>query len=143
LEASQGNNDAHWDFGVCGRCNNIGPADVTCVTCLLNQGNKNTYAALIHIMKMYRDEPTILHPKEFIILASYYHYLHEQCQEVDTWNRLKWYEYYENPYAAIQSDPLKMVTWKCPNQYCNGPEGDWKNVQKLCPPLSTGSSGLS
>jgi hypothetical protein len=34
LEASQGNNDAHWDFGVCGRCNNIGPADVTCVTCL-------------------------------------------------------------------------------------------------------------
>jgi hypothetical protein len=55
LEASQGNNDAHWDFGVCGRCNNMGPADVTCVTCLLNQGNKNTYAALTHIMKMYRD----------------------------------------------------------------------------------------
>jgi hypothetical protein len=25
-----------------------------------------------------------------------------------------------------------MVTWKCPNPYCNGPEGDWKNVQKLC-----------
>jgi hypothetical protein len=81
-------------------------------------------------MKMYRDEPTLLHPKEFVILANYY-YLHEQCQEVDTWNRLKWYEYYENPYAAIQSHPLKMVTWKFPNQYCNGSEGDWKNVQKL------------
>jgi hypothetical protein len=55
LEASQGNNDAHWDFGVCGCCNNIGPADMTCVTCLVNHGNKNTYAALTHIMKMYRD----------------------------------------------------------------------------------------
>jgi hypothetical protein len=93
----------------------------------------NTYAALIQVMKMYRDEPTLLHPKVLIILASYYHYLHEQGQEVDTWNRLKWYEYYENPNAAIQSHPLMMLTWKCPNQYCNGPEGDWKNVQKLCP----------
>jgi hypothetical protein len=124
LEASQGDNEAHWDFGVCGRCNNIGTADVTCVTCLLNQGTKNTYAALSKVMKMYRDETTLLHPKDFVILSNYYHYLHEQCQEVDTWNRLKWYEYYENPYAAIQSHPLK---------YCNGPEGDWKNVQKLCP----------
>jgi hypothetical protein len=53
--------------------------------------------------------------------------------EVDTWNRLKWYEYDENPYAAIQSHPLKMVSWKCPNQYCNGPYGKWKNVQKICP----------
>ena len=109
LEASQGDNEAQWDFGICGRCNNIVPEDVTCVTCLLNQGNKNTYAALTHIMKMYRDEPTILHPKEFVILASYYHYLHEQCQEVDTWNRLTWLEYYENPYAVIQGDPVKMV----------------------------------
>jgi hypothetical protein len=93
----------------------------------------NTYAALIKARKMYRDEPTLLHPKEFVILANYYHCLHEQCQDVDTWNCLKWYEYYENPYAAIQCHPLKMVTWKCPNQYCNGPEGDWKNGQKLCP----------
>jgi hypothetical protein len=61
----------------------------------------NTYAALIKVMKMYRDEPTLLHPKEFVILVNYYHYLHEQCQKVDTWNWLKWYEYYENPYAAI------------------------------------------
>jgi hypothetical protein len=52
---------------------------------------------------------------------------------VDTWNRLKWYEYYENPYATIQGNPIKKVTWKCPNQYCNGPEGDWKNVQRICP----------
>jgi hypothetical protein len=93
----------------------------------------NTYASLIKVMKIYRDEPTLLHPKEFVILVNYYHYLHEQCQEVDTWNRLKWCEYNENPYAAIQSHPLKMVTGKCPNQYCNGHEGDWKNVQKLCP----------
>jgi hypothetical protein len=121
LEASQGYNEAHWDFGICGRCNIIGPADVTCVTCLLNQGNMNTYAALIKTMKMYQNEPTLLHPKEFVVLANYYHYLQEQCLEVDTWNRLKWYEYYENPYAAIQSHPLKMVTWKCPNKYCNGP----------------------
>jgi hypothetical protein len=117
LEASQGDNEAHWDFGVCGRCDNIGPAEVTCVTCLLNQGNNmNTYAALIMTMKIYENEPTLLRPKEFIVLANYYHYLQEQCLEVDTWNRLKWYEYYENPYAAIQSHPLKMVTWKCSNQ---------------------------
>jgi hypothetical protein len=59
----------------------------------------NTYAALIKVMKMYRDEPTLLQPKEFVILSNYHHYLHEQCGEVDTWNRLKWYEYYENPFA--------------------------------------------
>jgi hypothetical protein len=110
LDASKGDDEAHWDFGICGRCNNIGPADVTCFTCLLIQCNMNTYAALIKVMKMYRDERTLLHPKEFVILRNYYHYLHEQCQEVDTWNRWKWYEYYENPYAAIQSHPLKMVT---------------------------------
>jgi hypothetical protein len=52
---------------------------------------------------------------------------------VDTWNLLKRYEYYENPSAVIQTDHIKMVTWKCPNQYFYGPEGDWKNVQKLCP----------
>jgi hypothetical protein len=116
LEASQGDNEAQWDFGICGRCNNIVPADVTCVTCLLNQGNMNTYAAMIKTMKMYQNEPELLYPKEFLALANYYHYLQEQCLEVDTWNRLKWYEYYENPYTAIQSHPLKMVTWKCPNQ---------------------------
>jgi hypothetical protein len=63
LEASQGNNEAQWDFGICGHCINIGPADVTCVTCLLNQRNMNTYAALIKVMKRYRDEPTLLHPQ--------------------------------------------------------------------------------
>jgi hypothetical protein len=84
-------------------------------------------------MKIYQKEPTLFYPKELVILANYYHYLHEQCFELDTWNRLKWYEYYENPYAAIQSHPLKMVTWKCPNQYCYGPYGDWKNVQKIFP----------
>ena len=89
LEASQGNDEAQCDFVICGRCNNIGPADVTCVTFLLNQRNMKTYAALIKVMKMYRDEPTLLHPKEFVILANYYHYLHEQCQEVDTWELVK------------------------------------------------------
>jgi hypothetical protein len=89
--ASQGGNESHWDFGVCARCNNIGPADVTCVTCLLNQGNMNTYSALKKDMKIYQNEPTLFHPKEFVILANYYHYLHEQCLEVDTWNHLKWY----------------------------------------------------
>jgi hypothetical protein len=71
-----------------GRCNNIRPAEVTCVTCLLNQGNMNTYAALKKAMKIYQEKPTLFHPKEFVILANYYHYLHEH----DTWNRLKWYE---------------------------------------------------
>jgi hypothetical protein len=93
----------------------------------------NIYAALIKTMKMYQNEPTLLHPKVLVALANYYHCLQEQCLEVDTLNCLKWYEYCENPFAAIQSHPLKMVTWKCPDQYCNGPDGDWKNVQKICP----------
>jgi hypothetical protein len=78
LETSLGDNEAHWDFGVCGSYNNIGPAQVTCVTCLLNQGNMNTYAALKKAMKIYQDEPTLFHHNEFVILANYYHYLHEQ-----------------------------------------------------------------
>jgi hypothetical protein len=110
LEASHGNNETHWDFGICECCENIGPADVTFFTCLLNQGNISTYAALDKTMKMYQNEPTPLHPKDFIILANYFHYLQEQCLEVDTWNHLKWYEYYENPFAVIQTDPIKMVT---------------------------------
>jgi phage FluMu protein Com len=48
LEACQGDNEAHWDFGICVGCNNIGPADVTCVTCPLNQSNMNTYADQDH-----------------------------------------------------------------------------------------------
>jgi hypothetical protein len=34
----------------------------------------NTYAALIKTMKMYQNEPTIFHPKEFVAFANYYHY---------------------------------------------------------------------
>jgi hypothetical protein len=37
LDISKSNNATHWDFGVCECCENIGPADMTCVTCLIRQ----------------------------------------------------------------------------------------------------------
>jgi hypothetical protein len=41
-------------------------------------------------------------------------------------------EYYENPPKTLKDHPCKLVTWKCPNQHCNGP-GDLRNIQKTCP----------
>jgi hypothetical protein len=52
---------------------------------------------------------------------------------VDTWNRLKWLEYYENPPVTLESQPCKLVTWKCPNPQCRGVFDDKKNIQKICP----------
>jgi hypothetical protein len=60
--------------------------------------------------------------------------LEEQNQEVDTWNRLKWLEYYDNPPVTLRIQPFMLVTWKCPNQQCTrDPTNDKKNVQKICP----------
>jgi hypothetical protein len=39
LDSSKGDNEAHWIFGVCEHCENIGPADLDCATCMINQGN--------------------------------------------------------------------------------------------------------
>jgi Zinc knuckle len=96
LDISKGDNVTHWDFGVCERSENIGPADMTCVTCLINEG-MGTYQALKKALTIYKEEPTLFAKKELAIWASYFYYLEEQCLEVDTWNRLKWLEYYENP----------------------------------------------
>jgi hypothetical protein len=63
--------------------------------------------------------------------VNYFHFLEEQCLEVDTWNRSKWLEYYVNPLFALKSQPMKLVTWKCPNQICSGPEGDLRNIQMI------------
>jgi hypothetical protein len=63
---------------------------------------------LIKTMKMSQNEPTLLHPKKFVALVNYYHYLQEKSLEVDTWNRLKWYEYYENP---IQPSKVIHSRW--------------------------------
>jgi hypothetical protein len=128
LDASKGDNEPHWNFGVCECCENLGPADMTCVTCMINKGSMVTYQALKKALTIYKEEPTL----EFAIWANYFHYLEEQCLEVDTWNRLKWMEYYENPPSNPKNQPCKLVTWKCPSQYCSGPEGDLRNVQKIC-----------
>jgi hypothetical protein len=67
LDISKGNNSTHWDFGVCERCENIGPADMTCVTCLINEGNMGTYQALKKALTIYKEEPTLFTKKELAI----------------------------------------------------------------------------
>jgi hypothetical protein len=117
---------------VCEHCENIGPADMDCVTCMINQGNMGTFRALKKALTIYKEEPSLISKKEFAIWANYFHYLAQQCLEVDTWNRLKWLEYYYNPPSTLKNQPMKLVTWKCPNQYCSRPEGDLRNVLKIC-----------
>jgi hypothetical protein len=81
---------------------------------------------------MYKEEPTLFTKKEFVVWANYYHYLEEQRLEVDTWNRLKWLGYYDNPPVILESQPCKLVTWKCPNSPCRDVFDDKKNVQTIC-----------
>jgi hypothetical protein len=101
------------------------PADMDCLTCMINQGNMGTYQALKKALTIDKEEPTIFTKKEFAIWANSFHYLEEQCLEADTWNRLKWLEYYHH-----LEEPTNEVS---PTQYCSGPEGDLRNVQKICP----------
>jgi hypothetical protein len=110
LDASKGDNGLHWGFGVCERCENLGPAEMSCVTCLVSDYNQNTYQAQKKALMMYKEEPTLFTKKEFAVWANYYHHLEEQRLEVDTWNRLTWLEYYDNPSVALESQPCKLVT---------------------------------
>jgi hypothetical protein len=114
LDASKGDNEPHWNFGVREHCENLGPAAMTCVTCMINEGNMGTYQALKKALTIYKEEPTLF-------TKNYFHYLQEQSLEVNTWNRLKCMEYYENPPSTLRNQPGKLVTWECPNQYCSGP----------------------
>jgi hypothetical protein len=36
LDLTKGNEYDHWEFGKCPHCNNVGPATMRCITCLLN-----------------------------------------------------------------------------------------------------------
>jgi hypothetical protein len=83
--------------------------------------------------RMYKEELTLFTTKEFAVWANYYHYLEKQPLEVDTWNRLKWLEYYDNPPVTLESQPCKLMAWKCPNPPCRGVFDDKKNPQKICP----------
>jgi hypothetical protein len=73
---STGTDTWEWECPTCkylevSQGDNVWPADVTCVTCLLNQGNKNTYAALIKVMKI--DTLTsqiICHPCKLLSLPA-------------------------------------------------------------------------
>jgi hypothetical protein len=105
LDISKSDNATHWDFGVCEHCENIDPADMTCVTCVINEGKMGTCQALKKALNIYKEEPTLVTKKEFVIWANYFHYLEEKCLEVDTWNRLKWLEYYENPPKNLKDVP--------------------------------------
>jgi hypothetical protein len=84
-------------------------------------------------LTMYKYEPTLFTKKEFAVWANYYHYLEEQRLEVDNWNRLKWLEYFGNPPVTLESQPCKLVQWKCHNPPCRGAYDDKKNIQNICP----------
>jgi hypothetical protein len=60
LDSSKGTNGPHWDFGVCEHCENLGPAEMCCVTCLVSDYNQNTYQALKKVLMMYKDELFLL-----------------------------------------------------------------------------------
>jgi hypothetical protein len=79
LDASKGDNKAHWSFVVCECCEDIGPTDMTCVTGMINEGNMGTYQALKKALTIYKEEPTLFTKKEFAIWANYFHYLEEPC----------------------------------------------------------------
>jgi hypothetical protein len=102
-----------------------------CVTCLVSDYNQKSYQALKKALMMYKEEPTLSTKKEFAVWASYYHYLEEKPLEMDTWNRLKWLEYYDNPPVTLESQPCKLVTWKCPNPPCRGVFDDKKSPEDL------------
>jgi hypothetical protein len=55
LDASKGDNGLHWDFGVCERCENLVPAEMSCVTCLVSDYNQNTYQAQKKALMMYKE----------------------------------------------------------------------------------------
>jgi hypothetical protein len=100
---------------------------------MTNKGNMGTYQALKKALAIYKKETTLFTKIEFAIWANYFHYLEEQCLEVDIENRLKWMEYYENPPKTLKDQPCKLVTWKCPSKHCSGPGGDLRNLHKICP----------
>jgi hypothetical protein len=83
-----------------------------------------------HWTRVYPDKEE--YKKEFAVWENYYHFLEEKCLAVDTWNRLKWLEYYNNPPVTLESQPCKLVTWKCPNSPCRDVFDDKRNVQKIC-----------
>jgi hypothetical protein len=74
LDISKVDNGMHWDFGICECCENLGPAEMSCVTCLVSDFNQGTYNALKKSLMMYKDEPTVSTKKEFAVWANYCHY---------------------------------------------------------------------
>jgi hypothetical protein len=58
LDAYKRDNGPHWGFGVCERCENLGPAEMSCVTCLVSYYNQNTFHALKKSLLMYKDQAT-------------------------------------------------------------------------------------
>jgi hypothetical protein len=46
LEMSRAEGEVCWDLGECTRCYNVGPAGMKCLTCLLDDGNMDTWEAV-------------------------------------------------------------------------------------------------
>jgi hypothetical protein len=71
LDPSKGDNGPHWDFGVCEHCENLGPTEMHCVTCIVSDYNQNTYQALKKPLMMYKDEATLFTKMEFAVWMNY------------------------------------------------------------------------
>ena len=54
-----------WNLGECTHCCNVGPAGMKCLTCLLDDGNMETWKAVKMTLEKYKQDPAVLNRKEF------------------------------------------------------------------------------
>jgi hypothetical protein len=113
LEMSRAEGEVCWHLGECPHCYNVGPAGLRCLTCLVNDGNMETWKAFKVALDKYKKNPAVLNRKEFAVWVNYFYYLHEQGVEVNTWDELMWYERYVKPPYTLEGQPMKLVHWIC------------------------------
>jgi hypothetical protein len=137
---SRAEGEVCWNLGEGTRCYNVGPAEMKCLTCLLDDGNMETWKAIKTTLEKYKQDPAVFNRKEFAIWVNYFYYLQEQWTEVTTWNKLMWYERYVNPPHTLEGEPIKLVHWISPKRYGRygeAPRCGSCNVQVICPECGT------
>ena len=86
LEMSRSEGEVCWNLGEGTRCYNVGPAEMKCLTCLLDDGNMDTWKAIKITLENCKQDSAVFNRKEFAIWVNYFYYLQEQWTEVNTWN---------------------------------------------------------
>jgi hypothetical protein len=137
---SRAEGEVRWELGEFPHCHNVGPSGLRCLTCLMDDGNMETWKAVKVALDKYKENPGVIKRKLFAVWVNYFYYLHQQRVEVNTWNELMWYERYVRPPYTLEGQPKKLVDWICPKHY--GRRGDNPmcgscNVQVVCPECRT------